>query len=497
MEVAIKVKGITKRWIMNLISLVAIVIVFLVITLGIAISNYYYNSVQSTVSGIASSFDTLSLYQSTNYEDEARLLAEQFPYKDSVELQIIDHDGNVIVSTNGFIPDSEDMPDYANAVKSESSTYKWIGKNRNNEKIMAYTYMLPEYSGNSGAVRCIVSLERVDRQITFIICIIAAVGIGIILFCFIYGMYFVNSIVRPVREVGNIARRIATGDLKARIDVKENNEIGELCDTINYMANELEENEKLKNDFISSVSHELRTPLTAIKGWGETVKGAISSDRALVEKGIDIIIGESERLSGLVEELLDFSRMQSGRLSLKMERLDILAELGEAVFMYEDAARRAGITLSFDEPDQVSSVIGDANRLEQVFINVIDNAVKYTNRGGVINVKAENEEGCVKITVSDTGVGIPSADIDRVKEKFYKANKDVRGSGIGLAVADEIIKQHNGLLFLQSKEGIGTTVTIVLPAEIQKPSSDIDTDVDLALSRPSENISDVEETDNE
>ena len=108
-------------------------------------------------------------------------------------------------------------------------------------------------------------------------------------------------------------------------------------------------------------------------------------------------------------------------------------------------------------------MLGDQDRLKQVFINIIDNAVKYTESGGQVLITQATEEGCVRITVTDTGVGIPAQDIDRVKEKFYKANKTVRGSGIGLAVADEIIKQHSGLLFIESTEGAGTTVTIVLP----------------------------------
>lgn len=122
-------------------------------------------------------------------------------------------------------------------------------------------------------------------------------------------------------------------------------------------------------------------------------------------------------------------------------------------------------------------MLGDPNRLKQVFINIIDNAVKYTEKGGQVLVDQTAEEGCARITVKDTGVGIPAQDIDRVKEKFYKANKTVRGSGIGLAVADEIIKQHKGLLFLESTEGVGTTVTIVLPLYEQETEAE-ETDAD-------------------
>ena len=131
----------------------------------------------------------------------------------------------------------------------------------------------------------------------------------------------------------------------------------------------------------------------------------------------------------------------------------------------------------------IASVLGDPNRLKQVFINIIDNAVKYTENGGQVLVDQTAEEGCVRITVKDTGVGIPTQDIDRVKEKFYKANKTVRGSGIGLAVADEIIKQHKGLLFIESTEGAGTTVTIVLPLYEPEPQK---TEEDAAEAKENE-----------
>ena len=120
--------------------------------------------------------------------------------------------------------------------------------------------------------------------------------------------------------------------------------------------------------------------------------------------------------------------------------------------------------------------MGDTNRLKQVFINIIDNAVKYTESGGQVLVSQEIEEACVRISVTDTGVGIPAQDIDRVKEKFYKANKTVRGSGIGLAVADEIIKQHGGLLFIESTENVGTTATIVLPLYVPEIEEESETE---------------------
>lgn len=233
------------------------------------------------------------------------------------------------------------------------------------------------------------------------------------------------------------------------------------------MASELKTADNLKNDFISSVSHELRTPLTAIRGWGETAKMSIGTDQGIVEKGLDVVLKEAERLSSLVEELLDFSRIQSGRLSVNVCPIGVSSVLGEVADMYVELANQQKIQLTFVPPARDSVILGDKDRLKQVFINIIDNAVKYTQQGGQVLVEQYEEDGCVRIVVKDTGVGIPAQDIDRVKEKFFKSNKVVRGSGIGLAVADEIIKQHQGLLFIESTENVGTTVTIALPLALQ------------------------------
>lgn len=163
-----------------------------------------------------------------------------------------------------------------------------------------------------------------------------------------------------------IALQISKGDFSAHLKKTTDDEIGELCDAINAMALELQENEKMKNDFISSVSHELRTPLTAIKGWAETLMDD-SVDRETTKKGIGVIIKESERLSGMVEELLDFSRLQSGRLQLSLTKLDLVAELSDAVLMFTERARQEQIRLDYDEPMDILPIMGDANRLRQVF----------------------------------------------------------------------------------------------------------------------------------
>jgi len=268
--------------------------------------------------------------------------------------------------------------------------------------------------------------------------------------------------VNPVKEISTTARRVAKGDFDARLEKKYDDEIGELCDTINSMAQELGTSEKLKNDFISSVSHELRTPLTAIKGWAETMQ--VSEDNPeVIRKGVIIIAKESERLSGLVEELLDFSRFQSGRMTLMMDKVDLLAELDEAVYLFDDRAARGHIRLECDEPENLAPVWGDRNRLRQVFVNILENAIKYSDEGGLVQVTASESAEELIVRIADNGCGIAPEDLPKVKEKFYKANMTRGGSGIGLAVADEIVRLHHGSLELASEPEKGTEVTIRLP----------------------------------
>lgn len=464
MDVQLKFRSIANQWIVNILLIIVAAIVVIEVVLCSLIRSVYLDRVRARANEYAQEFSVLSMVAPENFYSTAREYAEKYEHKDKVEIEIIDAYGNAFISTSGFLPEEMQMPDYVAAKNSTSGSAYIETKTPYGESVLCGTNLLADYGGGSnGAVRWMVSLENVYRSIWVTRAIMILTGIIIIAVTSVSGVYFIKSIVKPIRDVSAAARKIAMGDFNTSINIKKNNEIGELCDSINYMATELRQAENMKNDFISSVSHELRTPLTAIRGWGETAKMSIGVDEKIVEKGLDVVLSESERLSELVEELLDFSRMQNGKLKVNMEPLAVAPILRETADMYKELAGQQNISLEFFEPKQDSLIMGDKNRLKQVFINVIDNAVKYTESGGQVIIEQTESDGCVRITVKDTGVGIPAQDIDRVKEKFFKSNKTVRGSGIGLAVADEIIKQHTGLLFLESTEGVGTTVTIALP----------------------------------
>ena len=479
MDIKFRFKSITTRWLLNVYLIIVAAVTAIAVIVSMLFASLIFSSVQSQAADYAQDFDSLSSANRENFYDLAIEASEGFEHKDKIEVQVINSGGKVIVSTTGFQSPDDVTADFNRAVSSASGSYVFRGKNSGGERVMAGTKLIYGSHGEVlGAYRWISSLKSAYRKINITVIIIVLLYLSVLGLCAVSGFFFMKSIVNHLREMGNTARKIAGGDFKARIEVKEHDEIGELSETINYMASELENAETMKNDFISSVSHELRTPLTAIRGWGETAKMSIGTDEELVARGLDVVLSEADRLSGLVEELLDFSRMQSGRISVNIMPMDVSELLRAATDMYTELAVKQGIELSYTPPMQNSIVLGDPDRLKQVFINIIDNAVKYTEKGGLVLVTQTREDGCVRITVKDTGVGIPAEDLDHVKEKFFKSNKTVRGSGIGLAVADEIIKQHQGLLFIESTEGVGTTATIVLPLyeepeEVATPAEEV------------------------
>lgn len=478
-----KIKGITKRWATNTLLITALVLFVMISISTVFVISYYRDYVSDYLSGYANESVTTFFKPYIDGSDEifaqkSKEFVDSFVDKTRMEIQVVNRKGQVVVSSSGFnVTEAfEDMEDIEKARSSGTGIGKWTGFNHNREHIMAVAMVLDGESDSfSGAVRFISSLKGIDTQIIGFIVLVLLVYAIALFFVALSGVFFIQTIVSPVRKINDAAKQFAEGDFSVRIDAEgiEEDEITELAESINGMIEEVSATDKLKNDFISTVSHELRTPLTAIKGWAEMLKELDGEDRELSRRGTEVIINESEHLSRLVEELLDFSRMQSGRMSLKLEKIDVLAELDEAIFVFKERSKRDGIELTYSVPEIPAPMMADPSRIKQVFVNILDNAFKYSNQGDTVNVKAVVDEGSLAIFVSDSGCGIAPEDLPNIKKKFYKANLEVRGSGIGLAVVDEIIKLHNGALEINSELGVGTTVAIVLPVEkvtVEAPS---------------------------
>ena len=307
------------------------------------------------------------------------------------------------------------------------------------------------------------TVNEVDRTFLF-----TALGVGtaMITILFVANIFFIRSIVQPISQVTAAAHRISEGSYGIQLTKRHNDELGDLTDAVNNMSMRINQTETLKTEFISSVSHELRTPLTAITGWGETLlyDDSLSADN---RRGLEIILGEARRLSKLVEELLEFTRMEDGRFTLNIKKIDLAQELEETIFTYREHLRRDGIELGYTPyTGEISPISGDPERLRQVFYNILDNAAKHGRDGGKIRVSMDVEDGYAVVEIRDFGPGIPEDEIDHVKMKFYKGSSSKeRGSGIGLAVCEEIVRYHDGWVEIKNAENQGLSVTVKLPLQ--------------------------------
>lgn len=295
--------------------------------------------------------------------------------------------------------------------------------------------------------------------------IIASVIILIVtaVYVILINLWFTTYVTDPIEKLTEFSDKIADGSYGINEEKTADNEIGDLTDSINEMSKKIAVAEQSRTEFISQISHELRTPLTAITGWAETIAfdENVQGDSL---KGVNIISKESDRLARMVSELLEFTRIQDGRFNLRIELIDIAAELEDALFTYGELMKQAGVEVNYKSPDsEIPLIPGDPERLKQVFLNLLDNASKHGGDGKQIDVTLKEEADDVVISVRDYGHGIPADELPHVKEKFYKGSSKNRGTGIGLAVCDEIISRHNGRLIVANAEGGGCIVSVVLP----------------------------------
>ena len=472
-------QGIRHNWLMGSMASSVMILTACMLLLICSVTAFFYLSLRGELTSRAeNAVDFLTKYSLSDQnamQYGARSYVASYENRSIMEIQYLAADGALIQSSlgrsAGLYPQGSDIGD----VMRSGSPAVWHGRDRlTGETVMAVSAAFVSPDGAvTGIIRCVSSLRTVHMEILKFTGAALAVCLLILVLVYLSNRRFEQSLMVPIRQINDTAQMIAEGLYGVHIDPVYPDEIGELCRTLNNMSDAISRSEKLKNDFISSVSHELRTPLTAIGGWGETLLAGGAGESEETRRGLTIITNEASRLARMVEELLDFSRMESGHLAMRMERIDLTPDIEDVVFMYMDSIRREGIVLEYDEADELPEIIGDRNRLRQVFLNLLDNAIKHGGEGKRVRVEAYAEAQTLVISVRDFGAGIPADELAHVKERFYKGSSKARGSGIGLAIADEIMKLHGGRLDIQSVVGQGTVATMTLLAIIGDPDSEM------------------------
>ena len=459
-----------RRWMTNTMAATFAIVAIAVTVFTVAMNSYYTSTILANLKSRAQT--VAGMLQDTtesNYRASARDFINEFEAKDIIEVQFLSSRGRVFMSSlmniSGAYPSTMDVED-AIGTKTLSA---WKGRDPSTgDSIMAASAPVL-YNGNVvGVVRMVTSMRLVDRQMVGLTLAASSVGILILLIMGLYASSFIRTILDPVSRVTETARRIAAGSYGVQMEKSSDDEVGELIDTINDMSVKVDQAERTQSEFISSVSHELRTPLTAINGWAETLYNGQMDNEEDMKKGLSIVMSEARRLTNMVEELLEFSRIETGRFNLSVEPIDIKAELEDAVYTYREFFRRKGLELEYtDCEEEFEPLDGDPERLRQVFCNLLDNADKHGGSGGKIDVSIHDEPEYAAIRIRDYGRGIPEEELPYIKYKFYKGSSNARGSGIGLAVCEEIVTCHGGTLDIGNAEGGGCVVTLRLPKKIR------------------------------
>ncbi|MCG0274947.1 MAG: cell wall metabolism sensor histidine kinase WalK [Thermosediminibacteraceae bacterium] len=484
-------KGIKARLLKSFLAVILLTVIIFEIILIISVRQYYFGNVEEVLSKqaeVSANFYRQYLAGDGFLEKNADALLESFSAPTSAQVQIIDEEARLLADSQFSIPGGVvDTQDVKNALQGLPS--KWKGRMPGTgERVLAVSYPLKSGDTVVGVVRFVTSLEGVNDVVGKIDVILISIGLAAVIISVFAAVILSQTIIKPLNEITRVAEEMAKGKFTARAPKRYDDEIGRLSDTLNFMAQEIMRQEELKNEFIASVSHELRTPLTAIKGWTITLLSAIRENlkaggnhirenRKLPEnagvqelnldeliEGLEIITKESERLSELVEELLDFSRFEAGTIKLNLDKVALVDTLNYIKTQMMQRARRQAVEFEVYAQQGLPEITADENRIKQVLINLLDNAFKFTPAGGSVRVKAESANGIVKIIVEDTGCGIAPEDLPYVTKKFYKAKSKQPGSGLGLAICDEIVRLHGGRMEITSAPGKGTRVEVILPA---------------------------------
>lgn len=451
-----------------------IIIIFsVVVVLGalfmFTVWQFYYGSVARSLavkSSYSISFYNINL-EYASLAEKSRFIIENSPDDKDTRTEVIDLNGTVVMESYGIHSGVKvNTPDVKAAYKGEQGT--WIGVNDDTgEKILALSNPLTEDGKVVGVLRYTTSLELIDQTLLKFFYLMLAIGIAVIVLSITASLLMAGTIVKPIRELTIVAKAFARGNYNMKAIKRHPDEIGELADTLNYMSSEIQRNEQLKNDFISSISHELRTPLTSIKGWNETIDSGGYQDQEEVRMGLRVISKETDRLIGLVEDLLDFSKLQSGAVKFHPQEVNINMVVEEVHRQYMAACASKNLNLIIKLSEAPLIVDGEYNRLKQIMINLIDNAIKFTPMQGTIEISAVDADPMYEIHVKDSGEGISEHDLKYVKDKFYKGSSRYSGSGLGLSISNELIQQHGGQMEILSEYSHGTEVIIYLPKKIE------------------------------
>ena len=394
-----------------------------------------------------------------NMENYSDAIIKNYQYK-GAELQLLDLEGRLVQSSTGFNQEAAfqldpDVLAYETVYRKETAG--------TGEKVLAVYIPLLYEGQTAGILRYVSSLSQASVVTGNLIQYGVLICLGVAAIVFLVSLHLAGSIVKPFQTMIRFTQEMAKGRFERRIAETYPHELGEMAAMLNYMADEIVKNERMKTDFISSISHELRTPLTGIKGWAETLETPEGLTEEEMQFGLRMIHSESQRLMHLVEDLLNFSKYESDRMTLSPSLFRIEQLLTETVLQLRQKADEKNIQIELEtEP---ADIFADEDKIRQVLLNLIDNAIKFSNKRSTIQITQKVRNKTVFLRIRDFGIGIKKEHAEFIMDSFYKADAKAAGTGLGLAIARNIVQKHGGQIEIKSEFEQGTAVYVLLPLQ--------------------------------
>lgn len=456
-------KSIRFKLMTGMMGLVLIVLLLLWLFQVVFLESFYTNMRISNVKKEAASITNL-LDEGKKSDFEDRL--EAFAYNNNLNIELLDKTGNIISmagSINGQMPmmkNSVRIDAFQDALRGKETALDLLHPRFGNKFILLG---MPVTTGGaiSGVLLINMSLAPVEETAAIIKQQLLYITLVLLIASLVISFLLSKGLTRPLLEIKKVSEIMAQGDFSARIAPQKQDEIGKLANTINYMGEQLSQIDQLRKDLIANVSHELRTPLSLIRGYAETLRDVSGDNPQKRERQLGIIIEETERLSQIVNDILNLSQLQSGNIKLNINRFSAKEKLEAIIRRYDVLKDKTGVEISGENTGN-TLLEADEARIEQVLYNLINNAFKHTDPGGKITVRVLEKNAAVRLEVSDTGSGIPQEELPHVWERFYKADKTgsakLAGTGLGLAIVKEVLEAHKAEYGIESKLGEGTTI---------------------------------------
>ncbi|HHW58306.1 MAG TPA: HAMP domain-containing protein [Clostridia bacterium] len=446
------------------IVLVAMIILFFGIISTLTLEKYYIDNIIEILTSQGNSFShVFDSYVDADIYTISQDIAKKLAADTNAQVQILNIEGMLLGDSSlSSTPILVKIltPDVLQAIEGENGVYiEKIG----DEKVLHVSAPIKNKLNYVAILRLSSSLEEVYNMIKKLVLFFAVVLTASSLIALIIGFFIADKLTKPLEIVKKATQEMAKGNFKVRAKKVSKDEIGDLADSFNKMAEELSQLEDMKNEFISNISHELKTPLTSIKGFAITSMDLVDKNSELYEY-LSIIDQEADRLTHLVDELLDFSKIELNRIKLNFEDVDLDKLVEDTISILKPHAFNYGVNLICEKKVGKVLISGDKNRIKQLLVNIIDNGIKACNEGKQVEVLLEVRDKKAVIKIKDQGHGIPKEEMPHIFDKFYRGkNSKYSGTGLGLAISKKIIEGHGGTIAVESDVGRGSIFTIELP----------------------------------